>query len=235
MSLIANILSPLIKYFVGRQGRKRQPVLSGTVSIPGLSAPVEIIRDRYAVPHIYAQNREDLFAAQGYVHAQERLWQMELTRRASQGRLSEMIGADAVHADRICRTLGFARAGERDFNDFKDEPFFAYLKDYVKGVNAYINSYNKKTAPVEFALLKHEVAPWTELDVLTFARFISFQMCFGWTHEVIKMQLAAVVGEDAAAELFVEYPEQNPTAIAKSNETYQLLNDGRLEAFTGPY
>src|SRR5438046_7647492 len=90
--------------------RRPLPKLKVELSLQGLHEPVEVITDRYGVPHIYAQNEDDLFYAQGYVHAQERLWQMELNRRISAGRLSEIFGEIAIEADRFARRLGMHRA-----------------------------------------------------------------------------------------------------------------------------
>src|SRR5713226_10675591 len=90
--------------------RRPLPKTKGNLHLQGLHEPVEIIRDRYGVPHIYAQNEDDLFFAQGYVHAQDRLWQMEFNRRIGCGRLSEIFGEIAIEADRFCRRLGMHRA-----------------------------------------------------------------------------------------------------------------------------
>src|SRR5579884_2422490 len=86
--------------------RRPLPKINGTSRLQGLHEPVEVIRDRYGVAHIYAQNEDDLYFAQGYVHAQERLWQMELNRRIGSGRLSEIFGKVAIEADRFARRIG---------------------------------------------------------------------------------------------------------------------------------
>ncbi|MFZ2519945.1 MAG: penicillin acylase family protein, partial [Anaerolineae bacterium] len=96
-------------------GRRRLAQTSGTLSLPGLTASVEIIRDRWGVPHIYAANDHDVFFAQGFVHAQDRLWQMELNRRLATGRLSEVLGDLALDTDRATRTFGFERLGRADW------------------------------------------------------------------------------------------------------------------------
>src|SRR5215469_17148917 len=90
--------------------RRPLPKVKGELSFPGLHEPVEIITDRYGVPHIYAQNEDDLYFAQGYIHANERMWQMELNRRISSGQLSEIFGEIALETDRFARRLGMHRA-----------------------------------------------------------------------------------------------------------------------------
>ena len=101
--------------------RRPLPRVEGTVRISGLAEPVEVLRDRGGVPHIYAANLPDLFFAQGYVQAQDRLWQMELNRRLSRGRLSEIFGKATVDTDRFVRTIGIDRAADKDLSCLGDE------------------------------------------------------------------------------------------------------------------
>lgn len=109
----------------------------GEAAITGLSAPVSIVKDQYAIPHIEAQSRLDAVRALGWTHASERLWQMEVLRMAGQGRLAEMFGADAVSSDRFLRTLGIAPAAKASFERLKPENR-AVITAYVEGVNAWI-------------------------------------------------------------------------------------------------
>ena len=111
------------------------PRTSGTVNVPGLEAPVEIFRDPYGVPHIYAETPHDLFFAQGYVHAQDRFWQMEFSRRIGAGRLSEYFGEATVGTDTYLRTVGFARIAEQEYAE-ADDDMRAALDAYAAGVNA---------------------------------------------------------------------------------------------------
>jgi penicillin amidase len=94
--------------------RRPWPKVQGEIAVPGLSAPVEVLRDQWGVPHIYAENEHDLFFAQGFVHAQDRLWQMEMNRRIGSGTLSAILGESTLSIDRFMRTLGLRRAAERD-------------------------------------------------------------------------------------------------------------------------
>jgi len=113
------------------------PQVEGTLTVRGLRAPVEVIRDRWGVPHIYAQSMEDALFAQGLVHAQDRLWQMDVNRRAGRGRLSGFFGKMTLDLDRFARTVGLARAAQAEL-DAADPDSLALLDAFVAGVNAWI-------------------------------------------------------------------------------------------------
>ena len=121
MSIIHSILGPIARAGLTLLSRRRLPQTHGILSLPGLSDPVEVIRDRWGIPHIYAKNVHDLFFSQGFVHAQDRLWQMELNRRIAQGRLSELFGELALDTDRACRTFGFHRLGKVDWEEAESD------------------------------------------------------------------------------------------------------------------
>jgi penicillin amidase len=114
--LLLLVLSVLLLTAVAAGGlgvyliRRAFPAEGGTLTVEGLRAPVEVIRDRWGVPHLFAREEHDLFFAQGFVHAQDRLWQMELNRRVASGRLSEIFGATTLETDRFLRTVGLRRA-----------------------------------------------------------------------------------------------------------------------------
>jgi len=137
--------------------RRPLPKKKGDLVLEGLHEPVEIIFDRFGVPHIYAQNEDDLFFAQGYVHAQDRLWQMELNRRTGSGRLSEIFGEVAIEADRFCRRLGMHRAAMAEEARLPEHNR-RILDAYACGVNAYIER-NNNNLPIEFTLLRFKPAP----------------------------------------------------------------------------
>src|SRR5262245_51668469 len=125
--------------------------IDGQLTVPGLQKPVEVIRDKWGIPHIYAQNVDDLFFAQGYVIAQDRLWQMEWWRRQREGRLAEIFGPTAVEQDRQTRLTKFRGPfDEREWTSYHPEGKRLFSA-YVKGVNAYIAE-NAGNLPVEFKL-----------------------------------------------------------------------------------
>ena len=121
MSAIHTILGPIMRTGLTWLSRRRLPQTDGSLRVSGLEAPVEIVRDRWGVPHIYANSLPDLFFAQGFVHAQDRLWQMEVNRRTATGRLSEIFGDVALDTDRLTRTLGFNRLAQADLDAASEE------------------------------------------------------------------------------------------------------------------
>src|SRR5262245_3137737 len=137
--------------------RQSLPTLNGTIELAGLSAPVELVRDTDAIPHIFASSKRDGLFGPGYVHAQDRLWQVEFQRRIGFGRLSEIFGSSTVPQDRFLRTVGFGRAARAAWARFPD----ATKRDveaYVAGVNAFLATHHGAALPPEFALLRFEPA-----------------------------------------------------------------------------
>jgi penicillin amidase len=233
MTFLTQMLKPVLKWFVHKQANNNLPDLNAVINASGLSGSVEIIRDKWSVPHIYAENKEDLFFAQGYVHAQERLWQMELTRRVVSGRLSEVVGKDALNVDRIARIMGFKALGDVDEKEAVDTVLFPYLESYVKGVNYFIA--NCKYPPVEFKLLKIAMESWTVADCFGMARLLAMQMSQGWLHELERMGMVELFGLEKTQEIFPEYLADNPVCLEYGIETNRRKVDGTLEAFKGPY
>ena len=173
--------------------RSTVPSPSGALAIAGLSAPVEVVRDREAVPHIFAQTTDDLFCALGFLHAQERLWQMELTRRAGQGRLSEIFGDRTFSTDVFLRTLDLYGHAERS-QAVLSPAILKSLEAYARGVNAFID---RKTGlleprlPPEFLLLRHEPEPWRVADSLVTAKMMALNLSTNLNHEMMRLALAA--------------------------------------------
>src|SRR5262245_40301829 len=118
--------------------RRPLPRTSGKLSLPGLQARVQVLRDRWGVPHIYAASNTDLFMAQGFVHAQDRRWQMELNRRTGHGQLAELFGPVALSSDRFIRVLGFSRIARAELATL-DAHTSEVLQAYVQGVNAFLS------------------------------------------------------------------------------------------------
>lgn len=202
------------------------PTDDGIVAVPDLSAPVQVYRDRWGVPHIYAQDTDDLFFAQGYVHAQDRLWQMEFQRRAGHGRLAEVLGEAALESDRFFRTLGTSRAAGRDWERL-DEASRAALKAYAAGVNAFIESHRSRL-PVEFALLAFEPEPWQPLDSLVWGKMVAWSQGFNWPTELLRAKLIAALGEARTAELAPPYSGDAPLILPPEATGYAALADATL-------
>jgi penicillin amidase len=145
--------------------RAALPQLDGDVQVAGLSAPVTVQRDAHGVPHIEAANDNDLFMAQGYVTAQDRLWQMDLLRRNSNGELAEIFGPSQVAHDRAQRVLQIRRTAQRIYANLP-APDRARLDAYARGVNLFIEQHQDEL-PAEFRLLFYRPRPWTGEDSLS--------------------------------------------------------------------
>jgi len=207
--------------------RRPLPKTKGPEQVPGLERPVEVIRDRWGVPHIYAQSARDLFFSQGYVHAQDRLWQMEFNRRVGHGRLSEIGGEAGFEADRLVRTLGFTRDSRRDLAQY-DADTLAVLQAYADGVNAWIAGHRNRL-PLEFTLLGLHPAPWEPLDSMVYGRVVGWVLSHNWEEEVLRTALIAQVGPERAAQLQCQYPPQYPLILP--DQTYVSLANQVLEEF----
>ena len=203
------------------------PDLSGKLPLDGLSAPVEVLRDERGIPHIYAQNQADLFRAQGFAHAQDRLWQMEQNRRIASGRLSELFGVAALDVDRFSRIVGFRRAAAAELATLQPE-MVAVLENYVAGINAYIRSRPGRLA-AEFNLLRRQPEPWTPLDVIAFSKVMGWSLSVNWESELVRLQLANQLDPLLAADLEPDYPPQNPAITeALGEKSLRLVSTAGL-------
>ncbi len=176
------------------------PQLDGPVTVSGLHHPVEVVRDSEDIPHIRAWDEGDALFALGYVHAQDRLWQMEFQRRIASGSLSEILGPAAVETDRLMRTIGFARAAAESLRSLPPESR-ALVDAYVSGVNQYLAAYGGSRLPVEFALFRFSPGPWRAEDVVAWQKVMGWSMSMNWREELLRLRLAARVGVDGAADL----------------------------------
>ncbi len=206
-------------YWVARGGL---PKTSGTV-IAGVGEPVEIYRDQYGVPHIIASTMEDLIFAQGYAQAQDRMWQMDMSRRGVSGKLSEILGADFVETDYFTLTVGFLRAAEKNYSLLSGEAKIL-LEAYAAGVNAYIEGNAGRLSP-EFTLLGYRPEPWTPLDSLAIGVYMSWYLGGNMQSELFHAALVEEVGVDLAAELFPDYPEYGPVIAPTITEGLTLDED----------
>ncbi|ABF42371.1 Penicillin amidase [Candidatus Koribacter versatilis Ellin345] len=178
------------------------PQLDGSLSVPGLSAPVTVARDVHGVPTIQAQNLDDLFFAQGFVAAQDRLWQMDMTRRYASGDLAAILGPELVKHDKQQRILGMRVMAERGVAVLSTRDR-QYLEDYAKGVNAYI-AQHQKTLPLEFRLLTYFPRAWTPEDSMLVGLGM-YQYLNGYEAEtkLLREKVTAKVGPELAADLYV--------------------------------
>ncbi|MCP2605117.1 penicillin acylase family protein [Candidatus Aminicenantes bacterium AH-873-B07] len=181
LSLIIGIIFILIYLF-----HSSLPQIKGEISIKGISNRIEIIRDKFGIPHIFAKNEKDLFFACGYVHAQDRLWQMELMRRSGYGTLSEIFGEKTLKRDIRARILGLKIAAQKELNNLnpKIKKIFLY---YCKGVNAYIKK--KKNLAPEFTIIGFKPKNWTILDSLIIKQTMALILSSNMNSEFLRMEL----------------------------------------------
>ena len=184
--------------------RRSLPQIDGTATVVGLSAPIEIIRDADAIPHIVAANKLDGLFGLGYAHAQDRLWQMEFQRRIGHGRLSEVLGAAALPQDRFLRTVGFGRAARAAWGSMPDWAK-QQVNAYVAGVNAFIATHHGAGLPPEFTLLRFEPEPWSGVDVVVWVKMMAWDLSANYSFELLRHDLIAAVGEERMNQLMPPY------------------------------
>jgi penicillin amidase len=224
-ALLAALLAGAYLYL-----RQSLPKTEGEIRLAGISAPVEVLRDRYGIPHIFAASLEDASFALGYVHAQDRLWQMEMSRRIAAGRLSEIVGPGGLQTDRFLRTLGVRRAAEANLRALDSETR-KLLDAYAAGVNAFLAS--GPVLPLEFWLTGAQPEPWAPVDSVAWVKMMAWDLGGNWGSELLRMRLAKTLPLARIHELLPPYPGEQPPAIADLKELYGTLEREavRLAAF----
>jgi penicillin amidase len=209
------------------RGARSLPDVEGTVQLRGLSAPVEALRDGFGIPHLYGADVLDLARAMGYVHAQDRFFQMELARRAGAGRLSELFGTVTLEQDRAARRLGLASAAAAELGRMAPEPR-ELLDAYVEGVNAYREDHADRLPP-EFEILGLRPAPWEATDSLVIGKWLAFFLSQNGRVEMLRHNLAAVVGTEEAYRLTgLTPPESASTEPEAPPSPIEAFDDVRL-------
>ena len=189
----------------------------GTERLEGLTGPVTVQRDTYGVPHIFAGTSRDLFFGQGYVHAQDRFWQMEFSRRIAEGRLSEWFGASQLQTDIFLRTLGIARVARAEYVQ-ADPELKAALDAYSAGVNAYIRHRSPARLGLEFAVLnltgvKTKIEPWAPVNCLEWAKMMALSLGGNWQDEVLMTRILHTIGVKGLADMFTPYRTGMPFTV----------------------
>jgi penicillin amidase len=184
------------------EAARRLAQIDGTIQVPGLDSAVEVRRDRWGVPHIYARTEHDLFFAQGYVAAQDRLWQMEMWRRTAEGRLAEVLGARAVERDRLARLFRYRGSSDAEWAAYGPGAK-AIVTAFVGGVNAYIAQV-KDRPPIEFTMMGFAPEPWTT-DV-PLARVTTLSGVSNATNEILRARLISLLGKKATEDILPTEP-----------------------------
>ena len=199
----------ILRYLV----TKSFPAVDGTIVVAGLQNPATVQRDEFGIPHITAGNEHDLFFAQGYVHAQDRLWQMDVARRAGEGRLSEVFGPSTVKFDKLFRTVGMERIAEKLEQNLHPESR-RILQAYSDGVNAFIRSHRGKY-PIEFDMLNYAPEEWKPIHSLLVSRLMAWELNISWYVDLVLGDVYKTFGEEKANEIFPTYPENIPVIVPK--------------------
>ena len=179
-----------------------------SIELPGLQEHVTVRRDERGIPYIEARSDHDLYLAQGYITASDRLWQMDLFRRTARGELAEVLGNNALEEDKRHRTFGFAQTAEAEAVQATPQAR-ALLEAYAQGVNAYIASLDAKALPPEFQILQYKPRPWTPADSLIVVKLFFETLSTTWRLDVMREALADLPAEKMAALL----PEISPLDV----------------------
>ena len=211
---------------------RAMPAYSGAERLPGLSAEVRVWRDAHGVPHIFAGSMDDATRALGYLHASERMFQMDILRRVGQGRMAEIRGGDLLGVDKFIRTLGFYREAESSFSALS--PWAQKrLEAYAEGVNAFLASH---ALPPEFLLAGDSPEPWKPADSLVIGKIEAYQLSRNYKIKLLRARLSRKLGSEQESWLFPGARPGDPitTLPAKSDTHASGENiDEELGALTG--
>lgn len=197
--------------------RRSFPHVDGELEVAGLNSQVEVLRDDWGVPHIYATTSHDLFFAQGYTHAQERFWQMDFWRHIGSARLSEMFGESQLDTDKFLRSLDFAGLAQQELETMDDE-LRNVLRWYADGVNAYLAENDGAEISLEYALLPlqnsgYEVEPWEPIHTLTWAKMMAWDLGGNMRTEIARAVLGVGLPIDRLEQLYPRYPDDHPVIV----------------------
>ncbi len=213
---------------------RAMPVTSGTERLPGLSAEARVWRDGYGVPHMFAANKDDAARALGWLHASERLFQMEVNRRVGQGRAAETFGPDLLKVDKFIRTLGFYRQAEASFSALSPEAQ-KRLQAYADGVNAYLDAH-RDALPPEFLLVGVTPEPWKPADSLVWGKLMALELSHNREQEALRAHIAQKLGPDKVGWFFPGPKPGDPVTTQPTlSEKHASLDgvDDAIGALTG--
>src|SRR3954451_2964722 len=215
LGVAALLVVVLVVAFVGTVVvvRRPFPAQDGSLSLPGLSAPVTVVRDDRGIPQIYASSADDLFRVQGYVQAQDRFFEMDFRRHVTAGRLSELVGKDdtALQSDKVVRTLGCRRVAQQELAQ-ADPTTRRYLDDYARGVNDYVASKSPAELSVNYAMLGLDhplprIEPWTALDSVTWFKALAWDLRGNYNDELSRARILGTVKDvERVEQLYPSYP-----------------------------
>ncbi len=217
--------------------RRPFPQTSGSAELPGLQADVEVVRDDHGIPQLYGDSMDDLMRAQGYVHAQERFFEMDVRRHATAGRLAEMFGEKAVESDEMVRTMGWRRVAEQELALIKPETRAA-LEAYADGVNAYLDEHSPSQIAVEYTVLNagglnYRPEHWTAVDSLSWLKAMAWDLRGNMTDEIDRVLDLADHSAEQVRELYPAYPYAEHAPIVGEGAVVDgIFDQGATEGAT---
>ena len=219
MSYLPNTVAP-----------KSFPQIDGEIQVEGLDAQVDVYRDKMGIPHIYATTTHDLFFTQGYIHAQDRFWQMDAWRHIGAGELSEMFGAGQLETDTFLRTLGWRKTAEAEWEQLSPE-LKTYLQAYTEGVNSYIKDKDAIELSLEYAILglpilspDYVIEEWTPVNSLTWGKAMAWDLRGNMGEEIERAVLLKTFTPEQLKQLFPEYPQDHPVIVNKIGDGNANIN-----------
>ncbi|MGI5455546.1 penicillin acylase family protein [Streptomyces sp. CA-249302] len=202
------------------------PQTKGSIKLDGLSGPVDVKRDGYGIPQIYASSDEDLFMAQGYVQAQDRFYEMDVRRHMTSGRLSEMFGKGQVKNDEFLRTLGWDRVAKEEYDTKLSASTKKYLQAYAKGVNAYLQGKDGKEISLEYAALgftnDYKPEKWTPVDSVSWLKAMAWDLRGNMQDEIDRALMTSRLGPKQIKDLYPDYPYDRNKAIVQEGQYNEL-------------
>ena len=211
--IFLGLVTFVVVAFIGAYGylKATLPDYDGEITLSGITGEVQIIRDSYGMPHIYAENDKDAYFALGYSMAQDRLFQMDMVRRAIRGRLSEILGAELVPVDKLFRTITAKKPLEELYAEYPDEVTSA-MEAYSAGINYYIENHSGPL-PIEFKILGYEPEKWDPTDCGAVYYYMAWDLNSSFSTEMLFFVIKEKLGEEMVMELIVDYPEGYPTIM----------------------
>ncbi|MFC5174080.1 penicillin acylase family protein [Streptomyces mutomycini] len=210
--------------------RASYPQTTGSIDLKGLSGDVDVKRDDYGIPQIYADTDSDLFRAQGFVQAQDRFWEMDVRRHMTSGRLSEMFGVGQVETDSFLRTLGWRKVAQQEYDTVLDEDTKKNLQAYAEGVNAYLDGKDGKDISVEYAALgltnDYEPAEWTPVDSVAWLKAMAWDLRGNMQDEIDRSLMTSRLSTKQIEDLYPDYP---------FGKNKPIVEQGGVSPVTGKY
>ena len=224
-------------YLPNKVAPKSFPQIDGQIQLEGLDGTVDIYRDRMGVPHIYATTPHDLFFAQGFVHAQDRFWQMDFWRHVGSGTISEMFASE-VETDAFLRTLGWRVTAEQEWEQLRPE-LKSNLASYAEGVNAYLKDHEATALSLEYSILgllnsNYKIEPWIPVNSLTWGKAMAWDLKSNINGEIERAILLKTLEPEQVVALFPPYPQDHPVIVNKIGDGSAASLRSQSRAFNIP-